>query len=305
MINYLLLAVGVLIGGVYSIGLKPANARCHTKSAVEFFNAGVTAVATLCACVLCAVSQSFAIPATGILAAALFGCIFSMTVFLNLIALDFGPLSITNLIVNFSLVVPLVYSAIAYDEALTPWRIVGLALFVVCMFLFANPKGEGGKARSTFKWILLSALALLCNGMLAVIQRAYAMATDNVYATPFLMFGYLFATVTSLLLGLILHLRRRKVSVSVDTTQATQDSDKHRYALVGWALLVGAANFGLNLVVTLLATRMDAAIVYPVIQGGGPIIVTIASRVLFKEKISPIKLFAILLGCVAIVLLNL
>ncbi len=305
MTNLLLLAFGVLIGGVYSIGLKPANARCHTKSAVELFNGGVTLVATLCACILCAVSRSFAIPPMGILSAALFGVIFSMTVFLNLVALEYGPLSITNLIVNFSLVVPLVYAAIAYNETLTTPRIIGLALFVVCMFLFANPKGERGEGtRSTLKWILLSALALMCNGMLAVIQRAYAMETDNVYATPFLMFGYLFATVTSILLGLILHLKNRRSSPTVAVIPSTEGGGR-RYALVGWALLVGAANFGLNLVVTLLATRMPAAIVYPVIQGGGPIIVTVASRILFKEKISPIKLFAILLGCAAIVLLNL
>ena len=70
-------------------------------------------------------------------------------------------------------------------------------------------------------------------------------------------------------------------------------------------VLIGAANFGLNLVVVLLATMMDGAIVYPVIQGGGPMIAAIAGRLFFGEKISLKKAAAILLGVAAIVLLNL
>ncbi len=307
MISYILLALALLVAGVYSIGLKPANARCKNKSTMEFFNGGVTLVATLCAIVLCAVRDSFAIPTTGVLIAAIFGFLFSMTVFLNLVALEFGPLSITNLIIHFSLVVPLTYSAIVYKEALTIPRIIGLALLVVCMVLFANSKKEDGKARSTVIWLLLALLALLCNGTISTIQKAYATATDNAYAPSFLMLGYLFATITSLLLGLILYLinKKNRTIAPIPAESTPVQADQYRYALVGWALLVGTANFGLNLIITLLATRLDAAIVYPVVQGGSPIIVAVASRVLFKEKITPIKLLAILLGCAAIVLLNL
>jgi len=70
-------------------------------------------------------------------------------------------------------------------------------------------------------------------------------------------------------------------------------------------LLIGFANFGLNLMVVLLATLMDGAIVYPAVQGGGPMIAVIGSRLFFGEQISWKKWIAILLGVAAIVMLNL
>ena len=70
-------------------------------------------------------------------------------------------------------------------------------------------------------------------------------------------------------------------------------------------VLIGFANFGLNLMVVLLATMMDGAIVYPAVQGGGPMIAVLGSRLLFGEQISWKKWAAILLGVTAIVLLNL
>ena len=59
-----------------------------------------------------------------------------------------------------------------------------------------------------------------------------------------------------------------------------------------------------KLLALLLATMMDGAIVYPAIQGGGPIFAAIGSRLLFHEQISWKKALAILLGALAIVLLN-
>ena len=75
--------------------------------------------------------------------------------------------------------------------------------------------------------------------------------------------------------------------------------------MCGIILLVGAANYLLNLSVVRLATVMDGAIVYPAIQGGGPIIAALLSWILFKEHISMKKAAAIALGAAAIVLLNL
>ena len=47
------------------------------------------------------------------------------------------------------------------------------------------------------------------------------------------------------------------------------------------------------------------AIVYPAIQGGGPMIAVLGSRFLFGEQISWKKWIAIILGVLAIVMLNL
>ncbi len=306
--NFFLLTLGVILGGLYAIALKPANSRCRAKSEVELFNGGVTLVATLCAAAVCLYKGSFSMPLSGILTFILFGIIFSATVFLNLIALEYGPLSLTNLLVNFSLIIPLGYSFVFYQEALTLPRIIGILLFAVCMVLFSGFRfGKGMKGeqaahekKASLKWFLLSVLAMICNGSLSLIQKVYAMQTGNIYSSQVLFYGYLFATLSSFVLAAVLFSLQRRRHIVLPTHK-----EKQAPVLIGLALLVGLSNFGLNLVVVLLATRMDAAIVYPVIQGSGPIIVTVVSRLLFKEKIDAVKLAGILIGCTAIVLLNL
>ncbi len=312
--NLFLLLLGTFMSGVYAIGLKPAMARCKTNASVELFNGGATLVATLAAFLICAVRGAFYLPSEGVVTAAIFGVIFSATVFFNLVALDFGPLSITNLIINFSLVVPLVYGFAFLDEQITPLRIVGIGLFVVCMFLFCNPfersaGASAGRRGSTLKWILLTMASFATNGMLMIIQKDYAIETDNAYAMSFLLYSYLLATLTSVALAAALKLIRRGKSMppAADATvPAEKFSVKRLFGIMsGLAVLVGASNFILNFAVILLATRMDSAIVYPVIQGGGPVIVTLVSYFLFREKLTLPKIAGVVLGCLGIVLLNL
>ncbi len=301
MINILLLLLGVLGSGMYALAMKPANLRFSAKTDPILFNGCITLVAALCAFTAFAIRGSAPLPTSGMLWAAVFGVIFAITVFSNLLALDYGPLSLTTLIVNFSLVVTLLYSAFFFQEKMTLLRLAGIGILAVCMFLYTNPRVLGGdkpKGGSTWKWLALCMTAFFCNGMLGIIQKTYAVNTDNAYADSFLAWGYLFATVTSLVIFAAQYCRQPKETRKPMRTFFVP-------VMIGLMCLVGFSNYILNLIVVTLATRMDAAIVYPVIQGGGPIIVTLGSRLIFGEKISAVKGLAIVLGCAAIVLLNL
>lgn len=293
-----LLLLGVLMSGLYSTGLAPVNRRCRTLAELELFNACFACVAMIGAFISgIAGGSSMGMPVFAVLVALIWGTIFSLCVFFNLAALEEGPLSLTTLIVNFSLVMPLIYSFCFLGEPVTLLRIIGIALLCVCMLLFTNPKITGEKKMSA-KWLILTLLAMFCNGALSLIAKIFAMATDNAYASPFLAYSYLCASLVSLLLAFVLN-RREPAERRI--------APKAYFAPIMLVLivLIGAANFGLNLVVVLLATMMDGAIVYPVIQGGGPMIASIAGRLFFGEKISVKKAAAILLGVAAIVLLNL
>ena len=292
----LLLLTGIASSGIYSVGLGPANRRCKTLSQLQLFNGCFTAIAMLCALTVAVLQwDSLYLPLSGILAAFAFGCLFSATVFTNLKALEEGPLSITTLIVNFSLIMPLAYSFIFLGEAVTLTRVVGIIILVICMVLFANPKVTG-EGKFSVRWLVYSVLALLCNGTLSLISKIYSMHTDNAYAVPYLIYCYFFAMLVSFLLFFVLD-RRQKEGTKVKAFFSKQ--------MCGIILLVGAANYLLNLSVVRLATVMDGAIVYPAIQGGGPIIAALLSWILFKEHISLKKAAAIALGAAAIVLLNL
>ena len=293
--NASLLTGGVFCNGIYGLGLKPVNTRCRSLAELELFNCCFSGVAFLGAAVAAWINGPVTLDLIGLATAALFGLVFSICVFSNLKALSEGPLSLTMLMINFSLVIPLVYSFCFLGEAFTIQRIFGLILLAVCMFLFTNPKITGEKKLSA-RWLFWTLTALATNGALAIISKMYALQTNNVYAWPFLACCYLFATLTSCLLFL--------------TVKHKQRSDRHTTSffspmMLFLIVLIGMANFGLNLAVLLLATAMDGAIVYPVIQGGGPLVAIVGSRLIFGEQISWKKAISILLGILAIVLLNL
>lgn len=308
---FLLLAI--LMNGLYSVGLKPANSRCRSLAELQLFNGCFSATAMLGALVYAWITaKSLFIPLSGLICAVLFGCIFSVCVFTNLKALENGPLSLTTLIVNFSLVFPLVYSFCFLNEPVTVLRVIGIALLVLCMLLFTNPRVTGSKI--SVQWFLLAVTSMLCNGFLAVISKVYAMKSENAYAPQYLFFCYLFATVTSLILFALLRSRKdRGIPSDRDAGHRPGKDREERFdvraffcpAMLALIVLIGLANFGQNLMVVLLATMMDGAIVYPAVQGGGPMIAVLVSRLCFGEQISWKKWAAILLGILAIVLLNL
>ncbi len=300
MLNVILLLLGVFSCGMYSLTMKSVNLRCTSKAETLLCNAAVTLVAFICSGVSFFLQQGMPLPASGIMWAGAFGVIFSLTVFTNLLALDHGPLSLTTLIVNFSLILTLLYSFLFLEERITLVRIIGIVILVSCMFLYANPKvreGEKGGKHSVFKWLTCALFAFLGNGLLCIVQKQYAVNTDNAYAEAFLCWGYFFATFTSAVLFAFTSLRQRKESRVRPEKLLTP-------ALMWNLLLLGGFNFLMNLMVVILATRMESVIVYPVIQVGGPILVTLGSRIIFKERITAIKALAILLGCTAILLLN-
>ena len=297
MLPVFLLLLGIFMSGTYSVGLKPVNTRCTSMAQLQLFNGCFTCVAALGSTVVALIGGSFYIPLSGVLTAAAFGVFFSLCVFTNLKALEDGPVSLTTLIVNFSLIMPLIYSFCFLGEAVTVFRIVGILLLVVCMFLFTNPKITGEKKLSP-KWLGLSLFSMVCNGTLSLVTKVYAIETDNAYSGPYLALCYIFASITSFVIFAILNARLPK-------EEKTQAKTFFVPRMLGLILLIGIANFGLNYVVVLLCTMMDGAIVYPAIQGGAPIIAAIGSRLFFGESISLKKGGAILLGAAAIVLLNL
>lgn len=296
MSELLLLVFAIVFSGTYALGLKPANSRCSSLAEFQLFSGCLTAAAAIGSFVSCLVQGKTYLPWSGILTAVCFGIVFSFCVFTNLKALQEGPVSLTVLIINFSLVFQLVYSFIFRAEPITLFRVIGILLLFVCMFLFSNPSVSGEKVSA--RWLISCLVSMVLNGALSIIAKIYALETKNAYSSSFLMWGYLFATVTSLALALFLNVRLPREKRIVPRRFFTP-------VMIGLILFVGLSNFGLNFIVVLLAVLMDGAIVYPAVQGGGPIIAAIGSRVFFHEKISWKKAAAILLGALAIVFLNL
>jgi len=69
--------------------------------------------------------------------------------------------------------------------------------------------------------------------------------------------------------------------------------------------LCGLANGIVNLFTMILSNTMPASVMFPLISGGGIILSTIVSIVLYKEKLNTYQFIGLLMGIASVVFLNL
>lgn len=218
---------------------------------------------------------------TGILSAMCFAC---------------GPMSLTSVITNACVALPIAVGCIWYDEVMTPPQIIGCVLLAATFVLSAvNPKKNGKRETIQPKWYLLVFLAFFCNGMGAVLLNIYGRVAAAGQRNSYLAVGYF----VSALLYLTNHFMIRKQTGPVDFKSIL------RPLLIPLLIMSSMGGFIGNSILMSLNTAMPASLLYPLVNGGIAVIVAIASCVIFREKLTLQRLLTILTGLAAIVALNL
>lgn len=209
-----------------------------------------------------------------------------------ILALATGPVSLTSLILQLSLIGATIWGFLFWGETPTWLTWVGLALVVVAiaLCLFA-PSGNGSdKKPITFKWIIFAAMAFFGNVTCTVAQKTHQMDFGGEHGNMMMAF----AMVISLLIFIAVYL----FSDKRDTREIIKKS---------WCFpaAAGACNLLLNLfIIFLAATELPPSLIYPVISVGGIMITSLFSAFFLREKLYVWQWFGIGVGAVAIVALS-
>lgn len=224
----------------------------------------------------------------------LFSVSFVSTIVLYHFAMQTGPLSYTTFFFSASMIIPSILGIILWDEPFT-WQVcVGLLLFLFAFYLISKPNVKENKKISG-KWILLCFLSWLGNGCCSLIVKIHQMQMLGQESNEMLTVAYPCAAILCFCVYLILRFAKK-----------SNDSDKPLIRLSTLWLVLAAAGNGLgNMLVAMLAAKVSAAYLYPIVLGGMLIIVTLYSVSVLKEKISKAGTCGILIGIAAIVLMNL
>ena len=107
----------------------------------------------------------------------------TFTVFVVL-AIGCGSLSLTNLMISYSLMIPALYGVFFLKETLSRFFYPGILLLACSLFLI-NEQGEKTKIR--FKWILYVTLAAVGNGLCSVFQKMQQVKFDGAYKNEFMI----------------------------------------------------------------------------------------------------------------------
>ena len=218
--------------------------------------------------------------------AMLFALAYTVGSIFGLEAVACGPLSITSLIISYSLMIPTVYGLVFLKDPVGVGLFPGLALLAISLFLL-NQKNINMPV--TAKWIVFVVLAFIGNGMCTVVQKMQQIKFDGAFKNEFMILSL---AIGSVALCLFVFKKERK--------------DLRSVAKIGWfpALACGLANGMVNLFVMILSNRMPVSLMFPMISAGGIIITYLVSRFFYKEKLTKTQFAGFIIGIVSAVFLN-
>lgn len=219
----------------------------------------------------------------------LFALGYCTTMVTGFLALKTGSLSLTALIIQYSLIVPAVYGMIFLNEPLKSTMLTGLVLLVVSLILVNLNKDEKA-VRPTLKWAIYTGLSFLGNGVCNTVLKVQQVNFQGQYKSEFMLIGL--GLSATLLVFLVLFFERRDILYNL----------RHGgYIGAGSGVCNGVCNF----LMMVLAGTLPASVMYPIVSAGGTIAASIAALLIYKEKLSRRQLIGLGLGILAIVALNL
>ena len=204
-------------------------------------------------------------------------------------AFSHGPIALTSLISNISMVVPVVFSAIAYGEPLTLNRILGILVTIAALY-FSTAVPKGGKLN--VKWIVFTALAFLANCGSNIGIKVYLKSFAVGDSSSFVAVHFTASALFSLLVFALLTAKGNRCTYPINKT------------VFFTAGIIGIVLGVFNLIYAHAMSVLDATLLLPLYNGGTTLLVTLGTALLFKERLTKRQYIGIALGLVAIVLMS-
>ena len=219
------------------------------------------------------------------------------------LAVKMGPWAYTYVLMTLAMVIPTFSGAIFWGEQLSLLQILGVIFVIGCIILSVQYGGSGDceKKKVNIKWLIVTLLSAFLSGMYGVIQKIHqSNQTHKDELSMFLVISMIFAAAFSLVVTLVY----KKRSGKQETLFNNNGKHKHFYILLLILFIaVGISSSFMEVINSYLAGAMDSAVLFPVFNGGSLVLVTLASIVLYKEKLSLQQWIGMGCGVVAILCL--
>lgn len=227
----------------------------------------------------------------------LFGVVATLQTITNLKALEMGPMSYTTVVISCSTLISALSGALFFNEQLVWAHIVGIVLMVVSFFLAVDKqKDEKG---ASVRWLLMSLLSMILNGCIGIMQKVHQSSSYKSELNLFLVIAFAASFFLSLAFTLLMWGKDRSKA-------AVADSHTDRRKIIGLAVCMAlggiciAVNHKLNLY---LSGVMDSAVFFPLVNGGGLVLTTLAAMIFFREKLNRKQWIGVILGTLSVVFL--
>lgn len=279
-----LLIIPLCLLAVSKITIQSSFSKNYVQKPVDALT--FNALIFLSATILSAPTLFHGIPLQNIAWGSAFGLFSVLFQLFYCFALRYGSVSITVLIVNCSMVIPVCISVVLFHEPLTVFHVIGI-LFILMTFLL-NTERQKNHTYS-ISWVIFLVLAFIANSGCNVVQKLYTKYTSSSDNSGFVAAAYLCAVMISVLILIIMYSQKSMPSFSFSPKVYIT------------ALSIGCILFIFQLLNTYAISRIDGTILFPVYNGGTTLLSTLCGCILFHEKLSTKQITGIVSGIIGII----
>ena len=227
-----------------------------------------------------------------------FGAVTALQGITNIAALQVGPMSYTSVIISFSTLISSLSGVMFFDESLGWAQIVGMVLMLASFVLAA--KSDVDEKKANLKWLFLCLIAFVATGGIGVMQKAHQSSEYRDELNAFLIIAFVSS---ALLCAIFAALMKRRESRFADEKREEKNGKRQVWLLLGIMIASGACVAVNNKFNLYLSGVMDSAVFFPIVNGGGLVLTTLAAVLLFKEKLSTKQWIGVVLGIASVVFL--
>ncbi len=211
--------------------------------------------------------------------------------FFYLAAFSKGKVSLTVILNNFSMLIPMTVSLFLFDEPFGALQIVGTLLALASIVLnTAKDKNETGAGKNRTAWLIFTLIVFLSNGMGTVSQKIYSMRVETLQPFNYVAVTYLTAALLCFFIFFLSGGPRRR-------------TPNKPAPILGAGLLVAVFLGSFQCLNTYAAAMIEGTVLYSTYNLGVALLLVLIGRTLFKERLTRKQTVGATLGIVSIVLM--
>ena len=220
----------------------------------------------------------------------LYGLTQALFVYFKVKAMGTGPVSITTLIGNSSLLISIGVSYIVWGESVTSWDLVGLLMLCTGIVL-ANYKKENEQYNPKWKFFVVGFFVFAA--AVGLVFKAFGKTACSEQTNSMMLVS------SVVMIGFYLILSLRTGGIKPEITGVMRS--KKFLLISGCAGVLSCLHNRLNI---MLSSKIDAIIFFPSFNGGVIILSSILSVLIYGEKLTRRQVVGICLGIAAVIVIG-
>ncbi len=227
-----------------------------------------------------------------LLFAAIYGLTQASFIFFKTLAMNRGPVSVTTLIGNASLLLSIAVCYFAWGEGVSIGDGIGLFLLLFAVFLTTYKRSEGTAATAKRGWIFFSLLYLLLGAGVGIAFKAFSKSEAAAGANDMMIAASLLMSLLFLWPALFAGKKEPRGASAPDL----------RFLL--YACASGLLSCLYNRLNITLSGVLDAILFFPFFNGGVVLLSALCSVLFTKERLRPAQVAGLFLGTAGIAVIG-